>query len=43
VEELYHKNVETIFQVAHIEDKTLTLPKTYRILENLAKAKDTLP
>jgi Fic family protein len=43
IELLHNKYIEAIFQVAHIEDRGITFPKTYEIINNLDKAEQELP
>ncbi|GMO16698.1 MAG: hypothetical protein Ta2E_08000 [Mycoplasmoidaceae bacterium] len=43
IELLHNKYVEAIFQIAQIEDKGITFPKTFEIVNDLEKAENEIP
>jgi len=43
IQELHDKYVEAVYQVASIEIRGFTFPKTYEIINDLEKAKEELP
>jgi hypothetical protein len=43
IHSLHNRYVEAVFQVAQIEDKGITFPKTYEIINNIDKAEKEIP